>query len=230
MFDTFDSRALRLTDCYAQRFMKAGTYRYAVLGAGAHCMTGERPFVINVSKESTRKKMSQVTVLVTIERGRFRVEKEQEEVRIEPGDLVLWHCTDRKAMPFTVIGDKDFFGSHRLVNESGYSHAFGAAGEYHWVDAYGSGAGGVVRVQDAVCREPADFQRLREKMCTGTVVMISDGRAEPREVEISTGQTVFFAVTKGPGISITDRRALEAQRPRHGAGEKEQAKSTEVVR
>ncbi len=220
MFDTFDSRALRLADCYAQRFMKPGTYRYAVLPAGAHCLTDERPFVINVGNESTRKKMNQETVLVTAERGRFGVAKDQQEVRIEPGDLVLWHCADRGAMPFTVVGDKEFFGSHRLVNESGYSHAFSAAGEYHWADAYGSGAGGVVRVRDLACREPSDLKKWREKMSRATVVMISDGHAEPAEVEIAVGQTVFFAVTKGQGISITDRRMLEAHRARHGPGEK----------
>ena len=39
---------------------------------------------------------------------------------------------------------------------------------------------------------------------------ISGSSAEPREVDLFTGQTVFFIVTKGPGISITDRRLLPA--------------------
>ena len=34
--------------------------------------------------------------------------------------------------------------------------------------------------------------------------MISDGQPEPAEVEIMLGQTVFFAVVKGPGVSITE--------------------------
>jgi hypothetical protein len=38
--------------------------------------------------------------------------------------------------------------------------------------------------------------------------MISDNEAQPPEVEILTGQTVFFAVTKSKGISVTDERLL----------------------
>ena len=41
--------------------------------------------------------------------------------------------------------------------------------------------------------------------------MIAGERAEPREIDIVTGQTVFFAITKGPGISITDQRVLARQ-------------------
>jgi hypothetical protein len=42
----------------------------------------------------------------------------------------------------------------------------------------------------------------------GALVTIK-GRAEPQQVEIVTGQTVFFAVVDAPGITITDQR-LEA--------------------
>ena len=48
MMDTLDSRALRFTDCYAQRFMKAGTYPYNVLPVMGHCVSSERPFTIRV--------------------------------------------------------------------------------------------------------------------------------------------------------------------------------------
>ena len=34
--DQLDSRVLRFTDSYAQRFMRPGTYRYGVVAAGAH--------------------------------------------------------------------------------------------------------------------------------------------------------------------------------------------------
>ena len=42
--------------------------------------------------------------------------------------MVLWNCTDSKAMPYVVVGEKAFFASHRLTNECGYSHAFGSPG------------------------------------------------------------------------------------------------------
>jgi hypothetical protein len=47
----------------------------------------------------------------------------------------------------------------------------------------------------------------------GTVVTIADDRAAPADVEIVTGQTVFFAVTKSRGISITDERLLGPRQP-----------------
>lgn len=207
MIDSLDSRALRLTDCYGQRFMKAGTYRYNIVPAGSHCVTEERPFTIRVTEGAPQKKMAQRSVAVRVERGRFRADPE--EVSIEAGDLVMWHSSNPRAIPYMVIGDKEFFGSHRLRNESGYSHAFGSAGEYPWKDAYGSGAAGVVRVTNPECKTDLDYQRWHKSLAKGYLVTITDGRAEPREVEILTGQTVFFAITKGPGVSITDERLLD---------------------
>lgn len=46
--------------------------------------------------------------------------------------------------------------------------------------------------------------------------MINDGRAEPAELEIMLGQTVFFAIVKGPAVTITERSLVEA-RPRSAA-------------
>lgn len=212
MIDAFDSRALRLTDCYAQRFMKAGTYRYHVLVVGGQHVTAERPFTVKVKERAAQTRMTQHTVAVKAEGGKFRVDRV--EVAIEAGDLVLWNCADPTTVPYMVVGDKEFFGSHRLLNESGYSHAFGLAGEYHWQDAYGGGAAGVVRVTNPQCKTEPDFRRWHTSLAKGTLVTISDGRAEPREVDIATGQTVFFVITKGPGISITDQRLLA----RHDGG------------
>jgi plastocyanin len=207
--DTLDSRALRSTDCYAQRFMKPGDYPYNVLPVMGHCISMERPFSIRVADSGTKGRMTQHTVFVTFEAGRFKVD--QEHLSIGAGDLVLWNCTGGKAIPYTVVGDKEFFSSHRLVNESGYSHAFGSAGDYEWKDAYGTSLSGIVRVKDPDCKETGDYQRWHKLLSKGTLVTISGTSAEPREVAIFTGQTIFFIVTKGPGISITDRRLLPSE-------------------
>jgi plastocyanin len=209
MIDTFDSRALRLNDCYGQRFMKPGIYRYNILPPLGRYVTTERPFSIRVVERTATTRMNQHTLLVRSDQHTFRVD--QVEIEIEAGDLVLWNCPDAKATPYIVVGDKEFFASHRLLNESGYSHAFGAAGEYVWMDAYGSGASGIVRVKDPGCKDEADFQRWREVLSKGTLVMITGNHVEPLEVEIVTGQTVFFSITQGPGISITDKRLLDRQ-------------------
>jgi hypothetical protein len=63
-------------------------------------------------------------------------------------------------------------------------------------------------VKDPGCKSDADIERWRRVLAKGILVRIADRDVEPREVEIVTGQTVFFAVIKGPGISITDRRLL----------------------
>jgi plastocyanin len=206
MTDTFDSRTLRVADCYAQRFMKAGTYRYHVLPAHSHWMTDERPFIIKVVERSAKTRMAQRSVVVTAKDRTFGVDPS--EIAIEAGDLVLWHCPHARATPYVVVGDQQFFGSFRLVNESGYSHAFASAGEYRWVDAYGSGASGVVMVTDPGCADQRDLERWRRSLREGTLVTVDQATPHPRDVSIVTGQTVFFAITKGPGISITDARLV----------------------
>ncbi len=47
-----------------------------------------------------------------------------------------------------------------------------------------------------------------DKMAQGVVVQISGNKVTPAKVELLTGQTVFWAVEKAPGISITDRRLV----------------------
>jgi plastocyanin len=207
MNDTLDSRALRFTDCYGQRFMRPGTYRYAILPVHGHWMSDERPFtVLAVEPAAQPEKLTQHQVSVRWSDGRFAADPA--EIRIEVGDLVMWNCASSKAPPFAVVGDQDFFSSHRLRNESGYSHAFGSPGEYRWRDAYGSDIGGVVSVVSPEIRTPEDLGRWRRGLSKGTLVLVADGSAEPAEVHIVTGQTVFFAVTKTSGITITDERLL----------------------
>jgi plastocyanin len=205
MLDMLDSRTLGRTDCYGQRFMKAGTYAYNVLPAGGHHVTSERPFTIEVQERGGDARMEQHTIVVRYADGRFTPERT--EISIHEGDLVLWNCPDR-AVSYTVAGDREFFASDRLTSECGYSHAFGSPGEYRWKDAYGSDVGGLVRVKDPHIENHRQLKRWHETLTNGTVVMIEEGHAEPREVEIVIGQTVFFAVTKTSGVSITDERLL----------------------
>jgi plastocyanin len=206
MLDSFDSRALRLTDCYGQRFMKAGTFRYHALPVGTDCIVDERPFVVTVVEAKGKDGMKQHDVTVRAEGATFRADPP--ELQIEAGDLVLWHCPDAKALPYMIVGDKEFFASTRLINESGFTHAFSAAGEYRWRDAYGSDVGGVIRVRDPGCRNHNEMRKWREALGSAALVMISGDTAQPAEVEIFTGQTVFFAVTKSKGVSVTDERLL----------------------
>lgn len=203
--DTLDSRGLRRTDCYGQRFMRPGAYTYHALPAGAQHVDRDRPYVVRVSdRKDQAAPMNQVTLTLAWNGRELRPDKA--EVTISVGDLVVWNCPDPAAPPYEVIGDKDFFSSARLVNECGFSHAFGAPGTYVWTDAYGSGIGGTIRVHDPGCRTHADLATWRAGLSEATLVMIADGKVSPTEVEITVGQTVYFAITMGKGISITDKR------------------------
>lgn len=214
--DQLDSRVLRFTDCYAQRFMKPGTYRYGVVAAGVHPDhpaaadttralrrgPASAPFTVQV-EEGTEPggTMGQTVLTVRREGNRFLVD--QPTVRVRAGDMVLWHGTDA-SWPFAVAGEKEFFGSDRLVNESGFSHAFTAAGTHEWADAYGSHLRGTVRVRQPRLGTAKDVEAWQSRMSAGTLVTITDAVAEPAEVDLVVGQTVFFVVTRGPGVSVTD--------------------------
>jgi plastocyanin len=223
MSDHLDSRALRNTDCYGQRFMKPGTYAYALVPAGSIGATREYPYTVEVvEKLESRGEGEMRQELVTVsyvkephedrcgERpakpGRFAPDVDR--VTVEAGDMVLWNSPGASTRPFTVDGAKDFFGNAALTNECGYTHVFSVPGDYEWVDANGSGLRGKVCVTDPAPRTSKELRAWQSRLGEGTLVMIRDGEAQPAEVEVTLGQTVFFAVVNGPGVSITDARLV----------------------
>jgi hypothetical protein len=116
MIDSFDSRALRYVDCYGQRFMRPGEFRYNVLAVGSHLAVTERPFRTAVSDRGGDQ-MTQHSVSLSI-RDRDFV-PDQPDLAIALGDMVMWNCPLPAARPFAVVGDQELFGSTNLVNESG---------------------------------------------------------------------------------------------------------------
>ncbi len=214
MTDHLDSRALRGTDTYGQRFMRPGTYRYALGPAGTGRYTQDHPYVITVGEGEPKRGEMRQTLVVVHREGRTLV-PDQPKLSINAGDMVMWHAPGAGTRPFVVVGEKEFFTSERLVNESGYTHAFTSEGVYEWADAHGSGARGVVRVTNPDVSSAKGQRAWARSQRQGTVVMVNDGQAEPAEVDVVVGQTVFFAVVAGPGITITDQSLLE-----HGRSEK----------
>ena len=231
--EVLDSRALRNTDCYGQRFMKPGTYPYALVPAGGAGASGRFPYVVEVvERAQSDRAMQQATVTVRFVKDRQgdccdertygpgRFVPDQERVRIEAGDMVVWNSPDAATRPFAVDGQQEFFGSAALTNECGYTHVFTTPGEHEYADANGSGLRGVVRVADPQPRTPEDLRAWQARLGEGTLVMINDARPEPAEVDVVLGQTVFFAVVTGPGVTITDaalveRRSKESDSARH---------------
>jgi plastocyanin len=230
MSENLDSRALRNTDCYGQRFMKPGIYTYALVPGGAAGASDDFPYVVEVVEKSSKAEdMGQSTVTVrfvkerhgdccderTSDPGRFV--PDQDRVTVEAGDMVVWNSPDADTRPFAVDGQKEFFGSTALTNECGYTHVFTTPGEHEYVDANGSGLHGVVRVADPKPRDLEELRAWQSRLGEGTLVMISDGRPEPAEVEIMLGQTVFFAVVKGSGVTITDATLVSKSSQEAGA-------------
>ncbi|HEY0181092.1 MAG TPA: hypothetical protein VGC30_15860 [Dokdonella sp.] len=209
--DTFDSRALRYVDCYGQRFMREGTYRYHVLSCREQGLASQPARTIKVVPRSGEGKngatMTQHSVPLRWTRGRFA--SSPVELEIEVGDLVLWNCPDPAAPAYEIVGDPAFFASTRLVNECGFTHAFGTPGSYAWADAHGSGLEGTVHVKEVACKTRGDLERWQQQLAQAALVMIADGKVRPHEVEIVTGQTVYFAIVTCGGISITDKRLLD---------------------
>lgn len=211
--DNLDSRHLQATDLYGQRFMREGGYNYHVLPAGGGAINLDRPFNIQVGARKSEGKMTQHQVMLRWDGEHFVPDRDQ--LVIEAGDLVTWNCPDQKAPAYEVAGDKPFFDSSVLTNECGYSHAFGMPGTYRWLDAHGSGLKGVVRVKAVQCATRADLAHWRVQTGKAALVMINQGGAEPAEVDIVVGQTVYFAIVTGPGVSITDERLAKSQQDCH---------------
>jgi plastocyanin len=206
--ENFDSRALRYTDAYGQRFMREGTYQYSLATAGSGLMGEHFTHTIKVEDSDKGHKMKQHNIIVSHKDKTFS--PDDSEISIKVGDLVMWCCRQPSAPPFEVVGEKEFFGSANMVNECGYAHAFGTPGKYHWGDVINGKVSGVVNVLDPKCKSQAELSKWQKQLSKGTLVMISDGKVTPREVEILTGQTVYFAIVKSDGISITDQRSVDA--------------------
>src|SRR5215475_13468120 len=86
--DALDSRALRYTDCYGQRFMRAGTFRYHVMPSGGRDVNLERPYVVNVGERKQDGKMSQHSLALQWSDRRFV--PSDRKIDIEVGDIVVW--------------------------------------------------------------------------------------------------------------------------------------------
>lgn len=72
--------------------------------------------------------------------------------------------------------------------------------------------GGVIRLRDPGVKTEADLEKWRQTLTQGTLVMVDDQQAKPKEINMLVGQTVFFAVTKSRGLSIADERLLEKRK------------------
>jgi plastocyanin len=206
--NTLDSRFLRFADCFAQRFSSLGTFHYRVSPLPASLVApGRVEDQLTVVVEEGNAAQQQHTVNVSVDSGQLIARPGRLE--ISAGDIVRWSADNSVTGGFVIQGTigGQTVNSAAMRNESIFTHAFGLAGDYKWVDANGSDLSGTVRVI-----RPGENDARRERwlasLAEGTLIRVIGERAEPKEVEILVGQTVFWSVENAPGVTVTDANVL----------------------
>jgi plastocyanin len=204
-----DSRYLRPGDTFAQRFIKAGTYHYTVGIAGSLATAGhDAPFTLTVTAKAGA---APQTHYVTVDYASGSFTATPAQLQINEGDAVLWSSTAAAAPGFSVCGQSndERFDSAEIHANGMYSHAFGMTGEFEWCDPRERKLHGTIAVEaHPVCRTHEDRQAYTHKLSQATLIMIDHGHVRPRNVKITVGQTVFFAVKSAAGISIVDKNLV----------------------
>jgi hypothetical protein len=213
--NSLDSRYLRLGDTFAHRFTHPGKYRYNVDVPGGIAPSGHHAgFEITVAAEKGAASQTHY-VTVSYVNGAFAIDPAA-VLHIENNDVILWSTASAATPGFAVHGRSEglHFDSAKLPANSMYSHAFGVTGEVTWCDAGNPAIGGFI----AVAAPPAihtDEHRMDYMKTLGkaTLVMIDAPKVHPKRLKVVLGQTVFFAVRSGHGISIVDKALLNALNP-----------------
>ena len=206
--NSLDSRFCRVGDTFAQKFSQIGRYTYDFNLPGLNQLDKQNGrFTIDVKKADDDKREPQQHFVAVRVDGQKLI-ADPPKLDIAAGDVVLWSTNDQGTPGFSVSGhsDKDSFNSAALAREALYSHAFGSPDEIEWSDMNGHGLSGKITVRMPSTKSQKEMDTFKEVLTRGTVVTIREGKAEPAQLTVLVGQTVFFAVEKAEGITITDRR------------------------
>lgn len=214
--EILDSRALRYTDCFAQKFTSPGQVQYQITTSGGTFLPldPDHTFTIEVkegAKEAKPKADDEgESHEVTIRRDGQQFVADPPKLQISVGDVVMWRTNDPATPAFALRGQGKggAFDSSSLTGNSLYTHAFGTPGEYRWVDANGGPVAGVLQVNPL----PSDDKKERDKwvknLSIGLLVTVNGDSATPNNIKMAVGQTVFWAIEKASGITITDARLV----------------------
>jgi plastocyanin len=205
--NTLDSRHLRLGDCFAQKFTTKGKIQYFLSSGSAKAGDGNLIEVIQKTGTGDPKLYT-----VVVKRGGAGLVADPDNLKIEVGDNVLWHTGDATVTGFAVDGTGPgfTFSSGALRNEAVFTHAFGIAGNYEWIDPLHGQLSGVVEVQAVVARTEAErkrwYETLKKDPKPSEAFQIKNGKVSPAKLQVMVGQTVFWKVWDGNGMAIVDKR------------------------
>lgn len=209
--DTLDSRSLRYIDCFAQKFSTPGQVRYRISTLAGACLPleDEGEFTIDVNSLSDKSGESQQHDVQVRREGKKFV-ADPPHLEIHSGDMVLWNTPDPSIAGYVVVGKgaEGKFDSSALNSEAVFTHAFGTPGEYKWVDANNGKISGVIYVHSLDPKDKEQCQKWLATLEEGSLITIEGDSVYPEKMEILTGQTVFWAVQRALGISITDSRLV----------------------
>jgi plastocyanin len=203
--DILDSRSLRYVDCYIKKFSELDQISYQITTAAGVCLPlNEEGFTIIVNECIEQEEGNQHDV--TIRREGQKLVADPAHLEINSGDVVLWHAADPSIPGFVVFGRGKCskFDSTALTGESVYTHAFGMPGEYKWIDANRRTVSGVVEVYSPDSDNKQDCRDKLGALTDGMLITICEDKVTPARVKVLVGQTVFWAIERASGISITD--------------------------
>ena len=217
--DILDSRALRYTDCFAHKFSAPGKVQYQITSMGGTFLPfdPDHVFTIDVkerpkdSKTKSDDEGAQHEVIVRHDGQLFTGEPARLE--ITAGDVVMWRTKDQSTPGFAVRGSGKgtAFDSSALTGNSLYTHAFGIPGEYRWVDANGGPVSGILRVNPLPSDDKKERERWVKNLSIGLLITVNGNSATPNDMKMAVGQTVFWAIEKASGITITDARLVKSK-------------------
>jgi plastocyanin len=211
MNQNLDSRLLNYGECYAMKFTQCGKAIYRVQPIGGMCLANKDNFFSILVRESSRKQGNEQQHTITIKRKGTQLYANPEHITIDENDVVLWHTDDPSVNTFAISSDSESeidFNSARMDQYSVYSHAFGTPGKYCWTDAYGADISGTIEVSSPECTNKESQEKWLNGLGQENLVVINGNKVNPESMQITTGQTVIWAIEKAPGISITDARLL----------------------
>ncbi|HEY4266941.1 MAG TPA: hypothetical protein VGM94_02005 [Galbitalea sp.] len=189
---------------FAQRFSKPGSYRYRIASSGTSALERDGSFSIEVKDGNARDKGTQHDVRVRLE-GRELV-ADPPDLSIDVGDLVLWTSADSSIAGYAIEGEgRGFtFSSARLASETVYTHAFGLPGTYRWLDAHGGKVGGIVEVVSPEGTREREQDAWLAALGRPAVITVKGELADPKRIEILTGQTVAWVIEQAKGMTVTE--------------------------